>query len=186
MKSFPLFLLCKEENGCPIYYNSENNKLYAGQNGKLNENPNFPVLLVQPVLVFAAKALNSWLLDWDMMVRRLLCGALLVLSAFFLHLFVKTLLEGKGTPESRGLRELLTPSPAEWERYLGLAGEQLKKQLGICLGIGAGVMLCAGIFLWNADTIVFLVYIFLCLLFGIMAGGCHPVRKYQLIKNSRI
>lgn len=184
MKSFPMFLLCKETDGYLIYYNYENKRLYGCYNLDGDTKPNYGILLVQPFIVFGVKAFRQWLADSGSLVRWLVCAAAILLATVSINIFIKKTMESTEAIRNRRMEELSEPTLAEWQKYLQLAKIQLKKQIGIDIVIGLGMVLSACLFLWNGFVIFFLIYILMYLIFRVYAIFSCPVRKYRLIKAS--
>ncbi|MBO5485353.1 MAG: hypothetical protein J5988_00260 [Eubacterium sp.] len=183
MKSFPMFLLCEEADGYLIYYNYENKRLYGCYNLNADTKPDYRILLVQPILVAGAEIFNRWLADSGNLVRWLICAVAILLATISINVFIKKITKGTEETRDRKMEELSEPMPTEWQRYLQLAKEQLKKQVWTDVGLGVGAILSACLFLWKGASVYFLIYIFMYLIFRFCVIAACPVRKYRLIKS---
>jgi len=178
-----MFLLCKEADGYLIYYNYENKKLYGCYNLNADTKPDYRILLVQPFIIAGAEFFNRWLADFGNIVRWLICAAAILLATVCINIFVKKTIESTEEIRNRRMQELSEPTQTEWQAYLQLAKEQLKKQIGIDIGLGLGVVLSAGLFLWTGFSAFCLIYILMYLIFRACVIEASPVRKYRLIKS---
>lgn len=183
MKSFPMFLLCKEADGYLIYYNYENKKLYGCYNLDADTKPDYRILLIQPFIVFGAEFLNRWLADLGNLVRWTVCIAAILLASIFIHIFFKKLTENTEEIRNREMEELSEPVSAQWQGYLKMAKRQLKKQIGAAVGLGIAVGLSGALFIWSASSVCLLIYILMYLMFRFCVIAACPVRKYRLIKS---
>lgn len=185
MTKFTMFQLCRESDGYIIYYNYSDNKIYGCYNLDANVKPCYEILLIQPFILLAMKFINGWIMNWGRLERHLICMLAIVISSIAINYAGKKLIESTEDIRNRRMQELPALTEAEWESYLKLAEQQLKRQVCIYALLAAGIACSIALFVWSGSVIFLLLYMVLYFIaYPCIQAGC-PIRKYKLIKSKR-
>lgn len=185
MKRFTVFQLCKESDGYQIFYDYKKEKLYGCYTPEEEIKPNYGIFLIQPFLIIALKIFCDWAVSLEIWGQWLMRLSAVVMATLMIQYFWEKLSEKTQDIRNKRWKELPDATEIEWEHFLSLGGQQIRKEMSYYLLAGLGMAGSAAAFVWTRSLVFLGIYSLLYFLAYPFVLAGRPVRKYKFIKNRR-